>query len=83
MLHDLSRKDVKWKWTEQRQEQFQIIKSLIFDSNKVHIFNTKLDVVLITDFSPYGVGAQLCNRTEKDKLYTVACAWCNIDFQGG
>lgn len=30
-------------------------------------------MILITDASPYGIGAQLCNRTETGKLKTVAC----------
>lgn len=46
----------------------------MIDTNKIHILNPKQAVFLITDASPYGVGVQLCNKTDESKLVMVACA---------
>ena len=47
---------------------------MIAECKKIQIFDPTLDVVLNSDASPYGVGAQVCNRDIDGTLRTVAFA---------
>lgn len=47
---------------------------MIANSDKLHNFNPLEEVIIKTDASLYGVGAQVCNRDKEGNLKTVSCA---------
>ncbi|XP_054283366.1 uncharacterized protein K02A2.6-like [Macrosteles quadrilineatus] len=61
-LYNLLNKGVKWSWSEECERAFQKSKELLL-TNKVLIpFNPKLDIVVMADASPYGVGGVISHR---------------------
>ena len=56
-LHELLRKDCKWRWTEQCNNSFVEIKNLIASSRVITHYDPSLPIKLACDASPYGVGA--------------------------
>jgi hypothetical protein len=73
-LNELLRKNVRWTWKEEHIAAFKELKDTLNKVVPLKVFDPDLQVVLIVDASPYGVGDQLCNRTEDGKLLTVAFA---------
>ncbi|XP_061584204.1 LOW QUALITY PROTEIN: uncharacterized protein K02A2.6-like [Cololabis saira] len=61
-LHSLLRKDVRWSWGPTQQEAFEMSKTLLQSSQVLVHYDTKKEVVLACDASPYGVGAVLSHR---------------------
>ena len=61
-LYQLLGNDVKWTWTQERENAFNEAKSLLTsDSLLIHFDPTK-DLVLACDGSAYGIGAVLSHR---------------------
>ena len=56
-LHELLRKETKWKWTKICQEAFDKVKELVVSDMVLTHFNPDLPISLACDASPYGLGA--------------------------
>ena len=63
-LNRLLRAGVSWEWGLEQQQSFAKAKNLLANSKALVIFNEKIPIVLITDSSPYGVGAVLCHKID-------------------
>ena len=64
-LRKLTKKDVKWTWTDDQQSSFLNIKEAIMSSHVMAYFDPCKDTEIIADASPVGLGALLC---QKEKL---------------
>ena len=58
-LHELLKKNVKWKWTPKCQDAFDEVKRKLSSSPLLVHYDPKLPVVLDVDASPYGIGGCL------------------------
>ena len=63
-LHCLLRKETPWKWTEKENNSFKKAKKLLSSANSVVHYDTKKPLILVSDVSPYGLGAVLSNIME-------------------
>ena len=72
-LHDLFRKNKKWKWGSAEEERFQECKLLLNESNLLIHYDPKKPLLVACDASPYDVGAKLShlipNRSEKSIMF--------------
>ena len=64
-LRKLTKKDVKWIWTDDQQSSFLKTKEDIMSSHVMAYFDPCKDTEIIADASPVGFGALLC---QKEKL---------------
>lgn len=60
-LNNLLRKEVKWKWTSQRQGSFESAKEALTSSQVLVHYDPALPIQLIADASAYGVGAVIAH----------------------
>ena len=58
-LHQLLRKDTKWKWGNSQQQCFEKSKKMITSAKVLAHYNPELQLVLQCDASTYGLGAVL------------------------
>lgn len=61
-LYRLLQKDVEFKWSEQCERSFRLIKEIMTSDQVLVPFDTTKPVVLATDASPFGVSAILSHR---------------------
>ena len=61
-LHNLLKKDVRWKWTKECTNSFNNAKKLLSNHLLLTLFNPKFPIVLVCDASPVGVGSVLCHK---------------------
>lgn len=71
-LHYLLRKDVKFIWSKECEESFEMIKSLLCSEPILKIFDPNLPVTIYTDASIKGVGAVLKQKDEHNNYKPVA-----------
>ena len=62
-LRDLTKKDVKWHWTEEHQKSLTEIQQTLSSETTLAYFQPSLETELLVDASPTGIGAIL---TQKD-----------------
>ena len=74
-LHSLLEKGKGWQWTKVHQNAFDSANKLL-TSSKVTLthFNSKKEVILACDASPYGVGAVLAHKFPDGSEHLVAFA---------
>ena len=73
-LNNLLKHGVKWNWCKDCQKAFkQTKRCLMFSLVLVH-FNPKLNVVLATDASAYGLGAVLSHQMSNGEEHPIAFA---------
>ena len=73
-LHELLRKDARWKWADAQENAFQKAKDLLqADSLLVH-YNPERPLVVSCDASPWGVGAVLAHQMDDVSERPVAYA---------
>lgn len=58
-LNNLLRKDVTWTWTEDQEQAFNKIKTLICKASTLSYYDPKKDLTLENDASEYGLGSVL------------------------
>ena len=73
-LHQLLRKDVRWKWGEAEEDAFQRSKKELLASPVLVHYDPRRELLLACDTSPYGVGAVLSQRMEDGTEHPVAFA---------
>jgi hypothetical protein len=61
-LHDLTRKDVKFTWSDESQRAFDELKNAFTSDLVMRHFDPDLPLVLETDASDYAIGAVLSQR---------------------
>jgi hypothetical protein len=60
-LYRLTQKNAPFLWSKEQESAFCRSKELLLNSNVLTFYQPQLPLVLITDASPYGVGAVLCH----------------------
>ena len=73
-LHNLTRKDVSWKWNEECQQAFECLKQKLVQAPILAYPNFERDFVLETDASVKGIGAVLSQKLDDGRLHPVAYA---------
>lgn len=71
-LHKLLRKNAEFKWTEECEESFNLIKEYLCSSPILAIYDIGKDVVIETDASYKGIGAALKQPQADGRLHPVA-----------
>ena len=56
-LRRLTKKDTKWKWTENEMQAFNTLKSMLTSSHVMAYFNKDKHTEIVVDASPVGIGA--------------------------
>ena len=73
-LHSLLEKGKGWQWTKAHQNAFDSAKELLTSSKVLTHFDSKKEVILACDASPYGVGAVLAHKFPDSSEHPVAFA---------
>jgi len=61
-LNRLLKKDIDWKWTGEHQKSFEALKNCLTSATVLAHFDPKVQLGLVTDASPIGLGAVLFHR---------------------
>ena len=73
-LHQLTRKEVRWNWTKECHDAFDLLKGKLLSSPVLAYPDFNHDFVLETDASVRGLGAILSQYKSDDKLHPIAYA---------
>ena len=73
-LHELLRKNVRWKWTDSQQKAFQESKQLLLTSQVLEHYDPAKPLILSCDASPYGVGVVLSHLMDDGQERPIAFA---------
>jgi hypothetical protein len=71
-LHDLTKKDIEFRWTEAHEQAFQKIRDLVANDPVLLLPNPDRPFEVETDASDYAIGGQLGQRDDNGKLHPVA-----------
>ena len=71
-LHELLRKDVKWRWGVKQTEAYETAKRLLCSSELLIHYDPERKLVLHCDASPYGIGAVLSHVSDDETDRPVA-----------
>ena len=71
-LHNLTRKDVEFRWTTECQEAFDTLKKKMVEAPVLVYPNFDLGFTLETDANYQGLGAVLSQKLEDQRLHPVA-----------
>lgn len=71
-LHDLTKKDVAFEWTEERQQAFDTLKKLFTSAPVLRIADPNLPYVIECDCSDYALGAVLSQIGPDGLLHPIA-----------
>ena len=70
-LHQLTKKNVPWKWGEMRQQSFEHLKQMLSSKPIMTYFNAKKETTIITGAGPTGLSAILLQHTKHNTDYQV------------
>ena len=73
-LYELLRKSTAWKWSDRQQTAFQKLKDCLQSANLLVHFDSRKEIILACDASPYGVGAVLSHIMEDGSERPIAYA---------
>jgi hypothetical protein len=73
-LHELLKKDVKWKWTNDAQIAYETCKQSLSSDDLVVHYDTKRELRLACDASSYGLGAVISHVMEDGQERPIAFA---------
>jgi hypothetical protein len=71
-LTELTKKEEKFEWTEERETAFQNVKKQITAEPVLATFDPDKEIELETDASDYALGSQLGQRDDQGRLHPVA-----------
>jgi hypothetical protein len=71
-LHDLTKKNAEFRWTEEQEQAFQQIRDAIIAEPVLVLPDPRKPFEVETDASDYAIGGQLGQRDEDGKLHPVA-----------
>ena len=77
-LYRLLKKDVRWRWTNTKEEAFETSRRLLTSTQVLTHFDPNLELVLSCDASSYGVGAVLAHKFPDGSEKPVAFASCTL-----
>ena len=60
-LYQLLKASAKWRWMEEKEKTFNLVKRLLLSNNVLIHFDPTLDLLLSCDASEYGIGAVLAH----------------------
>jgi len=78
-LHGLLKNGAGWVWGPQQQEAFKLSKELLLKSPVLVHFDSKKEITLACDASPYGLGAVIEHRMEDGSERPIAFASRSIN----
>lgn len=91
-LHKLTSTHARWKWTQDEEEIFQKVKSVLSSTDTVVPYDEAKDIVLHCDASEDGLGSVLMHRFDEGSEKPIAFAsrtltstekkYANIDREG-
>lgn len=73
-IRQLLNKDVEFKWTEQHQEKFNILKQQLKEATTLTYFDINKELHLFVDAGPTGLGGILTQQTNNSKYEVIAYA---------
>jgi transposase InsO family protein len=73
-LYELTKKDVKWHWTDECEKAFQTLRDAITKYPVLMAPDPNKDYILETDASDEALSATLLQRDDNDELHPVAYA---------
>ncbi len=72
VLNELTKKNIPWEWTEEREEAFQTLKRLICEEPVLLMPKLEQPFELEVDASNYAIGATLNQKDERECWHPVA-----------
>ena len=82
LLNDLLKKDKKWKWTTECQAALEKIKTTLTSELFLTHFDPKLNIIVASDASSYGIGACILHLmpdgSKKKPLRTRLELYCQL-----
>ncbi|UYV84236.1 hypothetical protein LAZ67_X001628 [Cordylochernes scorpioides] len=73
-LNNLTRKDIKWKWSKKEEDSFRKLKEALTKNPCLAYFDMNAPTEVIADASPLGLGAVLLQRQNDGSKKPVAYA---------
>jgi len=73
-LYNLTKKNVKWNWTEECEQAFKLLIKLITEGPVLRTADPSKPYILHTDASDIGLGAILMQHDEEGHLHPIAFA---------
>ena len=73
-LRDLTKKDVKWHWTEEHQKSLSDIQQALSSETTLAYFQPSLETELLLDASPTGIAAFLTQK--ENSTNAIPCVIC-------
>ncbi|KAK3087172.1 hypothetical protein FSP39_002564 [Pinctada imbricata] len=73
-LHELLRKNTKWRWGMKQKKAFQKAKEMLQSDKLLVHFEPNKEIILACDASPYGVGAVLSHKMKNGEEKPIAYA---------
>ncbi|EPY52228.1 hypothetical protein SPOG_05677 [Schizosaccharomyces cryophilus OY26] len=71
-LYDLTKKNVKFKWTDRHQQAFIQVKQTLENVSILSHYKPGRETLMETDASDYGIGAILSQKQDDEKFHPIA-----------
>ena len=71
-MRKLTRKDIKWRWTDEEQQAFEMLKKLVTSEPVLAHPDLEQSFELEVDTSGFALGAVLLQRKEDEKRHPIA-----------
>ena len=78
---DLLHENTPWKWTDERQTLFQLLKMSLISQTELTIPNTKHTFFITVDASLIGIGAVVFQLNEENKMKVIYYNSCILNPQ--
>ena len=78
LLYDLTKKNVKFVWSNKAKKAFEILKSRITDKVVLSKFDSEATLIIEADAPPVGVGAGLLQKHKNNKISILFFASKNL-----
>ena len=75
-LHKLLATENRFQWSDSQQNAFDAVKRQLASSSELLVhYDSKSDLVLACDASPYGVGVVLSHRFKEQPIVYASCTF--------